>query len=99
MVGADICGFNGDTNPELCARWHRAGALYPFSRNHNNYRGAPQEHYAFANDTYEEGITYMDIMKDAIYIKYCLVRYYYTELSLISQNGGMFVKPMYFEFD
>jgi len=98
LVGSDICGFLGDTTPELCARWHMVGAFYPFSRNHNSFGGTDQEPYRFAYDVYQGTISYLDIMRTAMRVKYSMVRYYYTELSMAHKEGGAFFKPLFFEF-
>jgi alpha-glucosidase (family GH31 glycosyl hydrolase) len=92
LVGADICGFLGDTTEDLCTKWHFVGAFYPFSRNHNGGFVA-QEPYVWSN-------TAMLAMTDAIKIKYALVKYYYTELFALSTKDGegTFYKPLFFEF-
>ena len=89
FVGGDICGFSGNTKPELCARWAQVGAFYPFMRNHYSIYSLPHEFYRF-DKKYQKG------MKESIRQRYSLLRYYYTELYKSSKFGFPTVRhPMY----
>jgi alpha-glucosidase (family GH31 glycosyl hydrolase) len=99
LAGSDICGFLDDTTAELCARWHTVGAFYPFSRNHNTLGATPQEPWTWNDQFYEGVVDYTSIMQNAIYTKYSLIPYYYTQLMAISMGlKDTLFKPVFFEF-
>ena len=91
FVGADICGFGGNTTAELCTRWMQLGAFYPFSRNHNAIGMKSQEPYVFGDDTTRR-------CRFALNIRYTLLPYLYTLLANASVNGSPVVRPLFFEF-
>lgn len=45
MFGVDTCGFDGNSDEELCARWMAMSSMFPFYRNHNTLSAASQEPY------------------------------------------------------
>ena len=94
MTGDDICGFGGDSNDNLCARWMSLGLFFPFSRNHNSIDQKPQDPFAFG--LYSKTLKSSTI---AIKYKYSLLRYYYSQLFKISLGeSGSFFKPLFFNF-
>jgi len=91
LIGADICGFGGDTTEELCARWIQLGAFYTFSRNHNSYGNKPQELYRWPSVA--------KIGKEVLEIRYNILPYYYTLLWETSKGyDSSVLRPLWFEF-
>ena len=91
LVGADICGFVGNTNEELCARWSALGAFYPFSRNHN-------EDHSIEQDPVALGPKVTAAAKTALQWKYSLLPNLYTLFYKAHTTGDTVVRPLFFEF-
>jgi len=91
MIGADICGFLGNTNLELCSRWTQLGTMYPFSRNHNDINSVAQEPWAF-------GPVLIETNNISIRNKYMLFLYFYSRMNHISVEGGMLFQPAFFVY-
>ena len=68
------------------------GAFYPFSRNHNSRSAKDQYPWTF-------GQNIENIIKKDIMVRYSLIRYFYSQLFLVSLNEkGAFFKPVMFEY-
>ena len=65
MVGADICGFDGWTNAELCARWTQLGVFYPFARNHNSIFMRKQYPWSFESEKINKNLEQINFETDA----------------------------------
>jgi len=88
FVGADICGFTGVTNEELCARWSAVGAFYPFSRNHHDHQS--QEPYNWPSVT--------TVAIKTLNARYSILPYYYTLFYYANQHGGQVARALWFSF-
>uniref|UniRef100_A0AAY4C5J9 Glucosidase, alpha n=1 Tax=Denticeps clupeoides TaxID=299321 RepID=A0AAY4C5J9_9TELE len=91
LVGADICGFGGDTTEELCVRWTQLGAFYPFTRNHNSMDQKAQDPTAFSPVA-------RTAMKEVLLLRYSLFPFLYTLFHHAHANGHTVARPLLFEF-
>jgi len=90
MVGADACGFVGNTDEELCNRWMQLAAFTPFFRNHNIRGAIPQEPYRWESVAHATRV--------ATAVRYALLPYWYTLFANSSLYGTPPVRALFFEF-
>ncbi|KAJ5079837.1 acid alpha glucosidase relate [Anaeramoeba ignava] len=91
LVGADICGFLGDTTAELCARWIELGSFYPFSRDHNADGMKSQELYALGDQV-------TNISRNVLLNRYSLIPYYYTLFYYSHEIGTPIWRALVYDF-
>ncbi|KAL8942209.1 MAG: hypothetical protein Q9216_001785 [Gyalolechia sp. 2 TL-2023] len=90
MFGADTCGFNGNSDEELCNRWMQLSAFFPFYRNHNTLTAIPQEAYVWASVA--------EASRTAMNIRYSILPYMYTLFYLAHNTGSTVMRALAWEF-
>jgi len=90
FVGADVGGFQGESNAELFLRWMQYGTLTPFCRNHSEIGNVDQ--YAW---TWGDAVT--DLVRDAIKLRYRLLPYLYAAFLEAAETGAPVQRPLVFD--
>jgi alpha-glucosidase len=90
FVGADIGGFQGNSNAELFLRWMQYGVLTPFCRNHSEIGNVDQYAWAF-------GGVIQDHVRTAIKLRYRLLPYLYACFLKASETGAPVQRPLVFD--
>lgn len=90
--GADIGGFAEQTTEDLMLRWMALGIFTPLMRNHSAWDAREKELYRFSNKA-------TDTFRDILNLRYALLPYIYSEYVKAAVTGGMFIRPVYFDYE
>lgn len=89
-TGADVPGFTGNPPEDLAVRFFQLGSFMPFFRGHSMFFSKDKEPYVFSGKAKQ-------YIKDAILLRYSLLREWYTGFAIaISKNESPFL-PVFTE--
>ena len=92
FIGADIGGFQGNSNAELFLRWMQYGTLTPFCRNHSEIGNVDQYAWSWGEVVVEE------LVRAAIGLRYRLMPYLYASFLHAAETGAPIQRPLVFDY-
>lgn len=90
LINLQTCGFNGNSDLELCTRWMQLSAWFPLYRNHNNRNTIAQEAYRWS--------TTAEATRRIMHIRYSLLPYTYTLFYRANTFGETVLRALAWEF-
>ena len=91
FIGADIGGFQGNSNAELFLRWMQYGTLTPFCRNHSEIGNVDQYAWSW-------GEVVEELVRAAIGLRYRLMPYLYASFLHAAETGAPIQRPLVFDY-
>ncbi|PVH95481.1 glycoside hydrolase family 31 protein [Periconia macrospinosa] len=90
FFGTETCGFNGNTDMELCTRWMQLSAFFPLYRNHNSRNTIAQEAFRWA--------TTAEATRRAMRVRFQLLAYTYTLFHSAHTHGTTILRALSWNF-
>jgi alpha-glucosidase len=85
-TGPDVPGFTGNPSDDLAIRFYQLGAFLPLFRGHSIYFAKDKEPYAFGEET-------QALLKNAIELRYSLLREWYTGYASALKKKTALMQP------
>ena len=91
LVGSDVGGYSGSSDPALFARWFALGSISPFFRGHAEKSAPNQEPWQFGQEV-------QDIAREMLNARYRLLPYLEGLAWQAHEHGTPILRPLWFEF-